>query len=231
METHDPEVSAEEFAPEELARRCCAARPGDTRPFELLVRHYKRTVFATAYRLMGNRQDAEDQAQEVFLKIYRSIKDLDEPATLTAWIYRITINTCNDALRQRRQRPRGSAQADESDGDTDEWSRIEAREPSPQVHAENRELRECLERTLAALEPSERSMIVLRDVEDLPYQEIAKALEVGLSAVKMRIHRARLAFQRRLESLCPGITQGRVRGAGGVGTATAGVGLRTQEPT
>ena len=87
---------------------CQRTLPDDTRAFELLVSQYKDRVYATAYRLMGNPQDAEDQAQEAFLKIYRGIRSLDEPATLTSWIYRITTNTCFDALnkRKRRRRPR-----------------------------------------------------------------------------------------------------------------------------
>jgi len=93
------------LAPTELVRRCQHGLPEDSRAFELLVRQYKQLVFTTAYRMMGNRDEAEDQAQEVFLKIYRGIKDLNDPATLTSWIYRITINTCLDVLRRRR-RPR-----------------------------------------------------------------------------------------------------------------------------
>jgi RNA polymerase sigma-70 factor (ECF subfamily) len=77
------------LAPEELVRLCQRTLPDDTRAFELLVSMYKERVFATAYRLMGNRQDAEDQAQEVFLKIYRGIRQLEDPGMFTSWVYRI----------------------------------------------------------------------------------------------------------------------------------------------
>jgi RNA polymerase sigma-70 factor (ECF subfamily) len=90
---------------EELVWYCQRAAPGDTRAFEQIVARFKDRVFATAYRYMGNRQEAEDQAQEIFLKIYRKIRSLDEPATLSSWIYRIATNTCRDALDHRRRRP------------------------------------------------------------------------------------------------------------------------------
>lgn len=95
----------EAIAPEELVIRCQRTLPSDTSAFELLVSLYKDRVFATCYRIMGNRQDAEDQAQEVFLKVYRGLRCLEDPATLTAWIYRIATNTCFDALSRQKRRP------------------------------------------------------------------------------------------------------------------------------
>lgn len=73
--------------------------------FEGRVALYKDRVFVLAYRLMGNRDDAEDQAQEVFLKVYRGIKNLDDLGTVTTWIYRIATNTCFDALSKQKRRP------------------------------------------------------------------------------------------------------------------------------
>lgn len=223
-------TEAEEFAslsPGELAVLCQEARAGDTRPFEALVARYKQTVFATAYRMMGNRHDAEDQAQEVFLKIYRNIKHLKEPATLTSWVYRITINSCRDALQQ--QRSPATTQIDVPDDEGNELEHADTRTPSPQTAIEHGELRGCLEKTLASLGEQERSVLILRDVEDRPYQEIAEALGVGLSAVKMRIHRARLAFQKLLDRVCPGVARARSPDAPHVIIAGGQTGLRTQD--
>jgi RNA polymerase sigma-70 factor (ECF subfamily) len=195
---------------EELVRRCQDARPDDLRGFELLMRQYQDRVFATAYRLMGNRQDAEDMAQEVFLKVYRGIRELGDPATLTSWIYRITTNTCLDALTRQKRRPRTvSLTPPAHDG-------VEAAEPpypdratpSPEEAVLRRELQRCLEAALVQLDATTRTILVLRDVEGRAYQEIAESLTLGLSAVKMRIHRARLAFQQMLERVCPGAVQG-----------------------
>lgn len=186
---------------EELVRRCQRSLPEDTRPFELLVGRYKERVFATAYRLMGNYHDAEEQAQEVFVKVYRGIKDLGNPATVSSWIYRITTTTCLDALEKRRAR-RPAPLGDEAGGAPDPAGGPADR---PEERALRAELRRCVEATLWQLEPAERAVLVLRDVEGRPYQEVADAVGAGLSAVKMRIHRARLAFQRLFQTLCPGL--------------------------
>ena len=95
----------ENLQAEALVRLCQQMLPEDTRAFEALVAQFKGRVFATAYRLMGDRNDAEDQAQEVFIKVYRGIKDLDDPSGVASWIYRITVNTCYDALGKRQRSP------------------------------------------------------------------------------------------------------------------------------
>ena len=192
--------------PEELVLWCRRTLPDDTRAFEALVAQYKRGVFATAYRLMGSREEAEDQAQEVFLKIYRGVTKLEDPKTLTAWIQRVTVNTCLDALAKRKRRPATTPlNADEETGEGRDYA--DARAATPDAEAARGELRRCLERALAALDAEARKVIVLRDVEDMAYEEIAGALGLGLSALKMRIHRARLALQRLLEQVCPGVAR------------------------
>ena len=126
-------------APEELVRRCQATLPEDTQAFEQLVALYKDRVFATAYRLMGNRQDAEDQAQEVFLKVYRGIKSLDDAATLTSWIYRITTNTCFDALNKQKRRPRTTTLAPPDDDGGGVAQSVQPRHHQHVVHLQFRQ--------------------------------------------------------------------------------------------
>ncbi len=189
--------------PETLARLCRDTLPEDTRAFEALVSHFKERVYATTYRLMGNQQDAEDQAQEVFIKVYRGITDLDDSSVVAGWIYRLTVNTCFDALR-RRQRDKSRSWGPPLGSEEDEEIEyVDTRMATPEEVALGRELRECLEDTLLQLDIRDRSVLVLRDVEGRPYQEIADALAVGLGAVKMRIHRARLAFQQLFVRVCP----------------------------
>jgi RNA polymerase sigma-70 factor (ECF subfamily) len=151
---------------------------------------------------MGSREDAEDQAQEVFIKVYRGIQDLDDPATVTAWIYRLTVNTCFDALRKRGRSPDTTAATPPSADRDEELQYADPTVAAPEEIALRRELRDCLQDVLQRLDPVERAVLVLRDVEDRPYQEIAETLAVGLGATKMRIHRARLAFQQLFERLC-----------------------------
>jgi RNA polymerase sigma-70 factor (ECF subfamily) len=195
----------ESLSPEELVRRCQQSLPGDTRAFELLVTYFKERVFATAYRIMGNRQEAEDQAQEVFLKVYRNIKNLDEPATVTSWIYRITTNTCLDALEKQKRRPNQAPLTPRDEGRDEQPVYADERTPTPEEAVLRHELHRCLETTLAQLDARDRATLVLREIEGRSYQEIAECLAVGLSATKMRIHRARLAFQRLLDRVCPDV--------------------------
>ena len=192
----------ESLPPQTLARLCQQTLPEDTRAFQALVGQLKARVYATAYRLMGSRQDAEDQAQEVFVKVYRGIQDLDDPATVTAWIYRLTVNTCFDAIRKRGRSPNTTATAPPSTDRDEEPQYADPNVATPEEVALRRELRDCLDDVLQRLDPGERAVLVLRDVEERPYQEIAETLAIGLGATKMRIHRARLAFQQLFESLC-----------------------------
>ncbi len=206
MYTQD--TASEELSPEALVRWCKRTLPDDTRAFEQLIAQYKRRVYSVAYRMMGDQQEAEDQAQEAFLKIYRGIKSLDEPATLPAWITRITVNTCLDALARQKRRPQTTPLVEVTpDGEEQETRYADLDALSPEEVALRAEQRHCLEQTLKQMEIDASRMLVLRDVEDHSYQEIADKLSLGLSAVKMRIHRARIAFQRMLETVCPDLAR------------------------
>jgi RNA polymerase sigma-70 factor, ECF subfamily len=192
---------------EELVRLCQYAPPDDSRSFELLVARYKGLVYKTALRLMGNPQDADDQAQEIFLRIYRNIKTLDDPKGLTTWIYRIATNTCLDALRKSQSRRARQGEQTHLTHSSDE-DEIEIADPqciSPEQAALRNEIIRCLEQALAQAEPANRAVLTLRDIEERPYDEIAKILGIGLSAVKMRIHRARLVFKELLDRVCPDV--------------------------
>ncbi|GAB4201016.1 MAG: sigma-70 family RNA polymerase sigma factor [Roseiflexaceae bacterium] len=192
---------------EELVRRCQRTLPEDTRAFETLVTLFKGRVYGIAYRLMGDQQEAEDQAQEVFLKVYRNIKTLDDPVTFPAWITRIATNTCLDALTRRKRRPQTTPLTPADADEPEEIRYADTRMPTPEEAALRHEVRRCLEKTLAGMEPGARAAILLRDIEDRSYQEVAETLAIGLSAAKMRIHRARVAFQALLERVCPGIAR------------------------
>jgi RNA polymerase sigma-70 factor (ECF subfamily) len=197
-------------SPEALVRWCQRTLPNDTRAFEQLVARYKGRVFATALRMMGDAQEAEDQAQEVFIKVYRGIATLDEPATLGSWITRITVNTCLDALAKQRRRPRTVPIEPAEDQGSAPPQFEDTRTPSPETSALRDEERRCIESALARLEPASRAALMLRDIDDRPYQEVASLLALGLSAAKMRIHRARIAFQRMLEGVCPELARSNV---------------------
>lgn len=196
------DASKGELAAEDLVLWCRRTLPDDTRAFEYLVAHYKRRVFGIAYRMLGDYEEAEDQTQEIFLKVYRGILKLDTPTNLSAWITRIAVNTCLDCLERTRRRP-PVARFEPLTEDQPEREYADTASPSPEETALQRELRRCLEETLSQIDPKERAVLILRDVEERPYAEVAQALKIGLSAAKMRVHRARLAFQRIIERLCP----------------------------
>lgn len=194
---------ATELEPEALARWCQRTLPEDTRAFEYLVAQYKQRVFATSYRVVGNYQEAEDIAQEVFLKIFHGIRRLENPATLTNWIYRITYNACFEALARQKRRPTMMPFAPPDAEGREEPQYADSSTPTPEEAALQQELRHCIELALASLDTTSRASLVLREIEERSYQEIADTMSIGLSAVKMRIHRARLAFQQMLVRVCP----------------------------
>lgn len=184
---------------EDLVRRCQQSPAGDTSAFEQIVALCSGRVFATAYRILGDAHEAEDQTQEVFIKVYRSINAIDDPTTFLAWLKRIVTNTCLDAIERQQRRPQiwslPECDADDELGPT----YTDTRTPSPEEAAIRHELRQTLAEALAQLDPNARAILQLRDIEERSYQEIAERMDLGLSAVKMRIRRARLSFQKLLE--------------------------------
>lgn len=165
--------------------------------FEELVQRYQRQLLAIAYRILGNWQDAEDLAQDALLKAYLRLGGLSNPAALGPWLRRLTVNASLDALARRQRRPATVSLTAPDDQEllAPECVLAVASAEEDAVRAEEwRDLR----RTLARLEPRAREALVLREVYGYSYAEIASMLDLGLSAVKMRVHRARHAMQRAL---------------------------------
>lgn len=163
--------------------------------FDDLVERYQRQVLLTAYRILGNWQDAEDLAQEALLKAYLRLGDLVNPASLGAWLRRLTVNACLDALARQQRRPTtvSLSASDEHEAPVPERLLAVASAEDAAMRAEEwRDLRA----TLLSLEPGARDALVLREIYGYSYAEIAGMLDLGLSAVKMRVHRARHAVQR-----------------------------------
>ena len=183
-QSHDQNVSDEE-----LARLCQERLPGDPRPFRTLVARYRDQVINTVYRFLGNRSDAEDVAQEVFLKVYRGLPDFRAMSAFSTWLYRITVNTCRNELRRRSRRPSLLAPDLESLGISLPTT------PSVEQVLIVRQQRDAIQDTLDRLNETDREALILRDVQGLSYREISAVLGIGLSAAKMRVRRARLAFR------------------------------------
>jgi RNA polymerase sigma-70 factor (ECF subfamily) len=173
---------------------------GETYAFEELVNTYQNKVYMLAYRYMGNEDDANDMAQEAFIKAYRSLRSFKGDSSFGTWIYRITTNVCLDELR-RRKRKIVPLSLDEPlatlDGDDIEREIID-QSLAVDVLFEQKEFTQNLQLLLDEMKPEHKTVIVLRDVMELSYEEIADVLNCSIGTVKSRISRARGVLQKKL---------------------------------
>lgn len=165
-----------------------AARDGDESAFETLVRLYEKRVFALTLRMCGDREDAAEAAQEAFLAAWQGLAFFRGDSSFSTWLYRLASNACVDLLRREgRRRAAAGPSLDDCELNLD----VADTAPSPQDEAERRELREAIERGLSALTPEHRQVLVLREMHQLSYDEIARTLDLDAGTVKSRISRAR----------------------------------------
>jgi RNA polymerase sigma-70 factor (ECF subfamily) len=175
----------------------------DERAFNDVVRAYERRIFALALRMMGDRAEAEDLAQEVFVQVFKAIGTFRGESKLSTWIYRIAVNLSKN--RTKYLRVRHSGEQDElgaleervamGDRKTANVSRVER----PDEMMSGRETEQVVRRAILELEPSFRECLVLRDVEDLSYEEIGAITGLPEGTVKSRIHRARVQLKETVE--------------------------------
>ena len=170
---------------------------------EVVATHSGR-VYRLAYRLTGDKHDAEDLTQEVFVRVFRSLSSY-RPGTFEGWLHRITTNLFLDQAR-RKARIRFDALAEDAD------SRMPGRIPSPDTHVLDGQFDDDVEAALAELPPDFRAAVVLCDIEGLTYEEIADVLGVKLGTVRSRIHRGRSMLRTALAHRAP--APGRVRYSG-----------------
>ena len=198
---------------EELVARSQKELPHNTRSYEELVQRHMQRVYSIAFRVVNNKEEAEDIAQDVFVKVYHNIKKFEQQAAFSSWLYRITTNSALDALEKNRrhtkysiplsrQSNKNGLESTSGAHDTDPLQHQASPDAGPEDSLLQNELRECIMNVLKKLGREQARLLLMRDFEDLSYDEIAKALEAGLSAVKMRIHRARLAFQENFSKFC-----------------------------
>jgi RNA polymerase sigma-70 factor, ECF subfamily len=189
----DPSNPAESMAPETISDAACVRRlqRGDTDAFEILVRRHEKTIFNLVYRMLGDYDDAAETSQEVFLSAYRAIGQFRGDANFSTWLYRIALNHAasrrkSAGLRQKRMVP------------LDGMDRIDDGQIGPAESLEKKELRESVQRALNELEPEDAAVILLRDLQDVPYEDVARVLKIPVGTVKSRLHRARQALKARL---------------------------------
>ena len=175
-----------------------AAKDGDLSAFEELIRRYDRKVIRIAFHITHNQEDAEDAAQDAFLKAFRGLAHFEEKSRFSTWLFRIAVNESLMKVRQRRGFQVVSIEQDNNE-DPDalpleivDWS------PNPEQLYSQSELREILAKALRGLSSNYRTVFLLRDVEGLTIEETAEVLNLSISAVKARLMRARLRLRERL---------------------------------
>ena len=178
-----------------LVRRCLKDDPD---AFRFLVERYQAEVYGLALRILGRAEDAEDLAQETFLRAFRALGRYDPTRPFGAWLHTIAARLCIDHHRRNRAKFVSLTQPEE--GTAGEERTIELEDPAdrPDEEVEKSELARRLDTLVQELPPDSRTAILLRHQQDLPYEEIARVLGVPIGTVKARIHRARIMLKQKL---------------------------------
>ena len=180
---HDGLVDLRPGRPLDDAQLVAAAAGGDRAAFQTLVERHRSLVYRVAYQFSGRHHDADDIAQEVFIKVYRSLGRFRQDAQFTSWLYRIAMNACIDHGRRHAF----GASADEADT---ALANHPAGEPGPEAHVYAGEVGQALEAAIDGLPPRQRLIFVMRHFEDLKLIEIAEALGLAEGTVKRQLHAA-----------------------------------------
>jgi RNA polymerase sigma-70 factor (ECF subfamily) len=184
------------------------AQNGDRKAFNELVVQYQNTIVSLCTHLMRNRTEGEDAAQDTFIKAFRRIGSFRGEARFSTWLYAIAVNVCRNKQRSFWQRlfmQSVSTGMPDVDRDLTETIEILDSTPWPSEQLERKELRDQIKRVLVQMPTRYRELIVLRDIKELSYSEIAGILGVPLGTVKSGLARARLAMQVELKGLIDGI--------------------------
>ncbi|HEY9706350.1 MAG TPA: sigma-70 family RNA polymerase sigma factor [Allocoleopsis sp.] len=200
--TQEIQVSADKLSNYDLILRCQAENRPDRAAFAELMRRYQSHVEKLLYHLAPDWQDRPDLAQEVWIRVYRNINRLQEPVKFKGWLSRITTNLFYDELRKRKRtvHPLSLDAPKNNMADDGEWEwDIPSESPSPEDNLTTREFYDKLQDAIAELPEVFRTTIVLREIEDLGYEDIAEITGVSLGTVKSRIARARQKLQSQLQ--------------------------------
>lgn len=180
------------------------AQDGDAAAFDLLVRRHQQIVFAVAVRMLGDRDEAEDVAQDVFVRAYRAIGSFRREAKMSTWLVSIAMNLCRNRRRWWARRKRVIVASLDEPLETDEGAvghAVADPAPGPRHRAESAEREQRIMAALQQLGEADRTMIVLRDLQGHSYEEIAKIAGCRLGTVKSRLSRARVQLRALLDGV------------------------------
>jgi RNA polymerase sigma-70 factor (ECF subfamily) len=175
---------------------------GDEKAFEEIVLTYQKKVFNITYRMLGNTEEAKDMAQEVFVSVFQSIKDLKEDAKFEAWLTQIALNHCRNRWKYLKRRRYFHTDALQDFGDPKDGVMGEAlQDPSdnPEVTYEKKMIQQFVQEGLLELREEQRALIVLRDLQGLSYEEIGRLFDLPEGTIKSKLHRARMELKEVLE--------------------------------
>jgi RNA polymerase sigma-70 factor, ECF subfamily len=186
---------------EEDSQCVIAFLAGDKHMFDRLVLRYQHRVFNLCYRFLGDYDEADDCAQEAFVKVFRSLRSFRFDSSFATWLYSITVNTCKNRLKaadyRHRKKMVSITPMDGTDGKTPPYE-IEDDAPSPFSRLEAKESELLLQRAIDSLPQDAKTVIILRDIEGLSYEEIAHVTGYNLGTVKSKLARSRQQLRQML---------------------------------
>lgn len=181
-----------------------AIQAGDKTAFDILVLRHKDRIFNLCYWFLSDYEEANDAAQEVFLKAYRSVSKFRFESTFYTWLYRITVNVCKNRLKSSFFKYRRRMIPLENPGGGQHGAKpleIPDDSPSPMSRLEQKEKMAIIKAAMDTLTAEQRTVLVLRDIQGLSYEEIADSTDLNLGTVKSRLARARLALKEKLRRI------------------------------
>jgi RNA polymerase sigma-70 factor (ECF subfamily) len=190
--------------PREDAALIRAFHEGDKAAFDRLVLKHKDRLFNLCYRLLGDYEEANDSAQETFIKVYRSLKKFRFESAFSTWLYRIAVNTCKNRLKSSafRQKRKMVPLDNPVLGSRSQPSReIQDESRSPAIELEKKERMRAIQEAINALAPEQKEVVTLRDIEGFSYEEVAEITGFNLGTVKSRLARARQDLRKKLRSV------------------------------
>jgi len=179
-------------------------RDRDEPAFRELIESHRDRVFNITYRMLGNRAEAEDVAQEVFITVFKTIETFREESKFSTWLYRVTVNHCKNRIKylaRRHERDRDELDEIKTASPTDSQTRTPGTPAvirRPDKALEGAQLEQLMQDAIDTLDEEHRALVVLRDVEDLSIDEICEITGLPDGTVKSRLHRARLALRKKL---------------------------------
>ena len=195
METYSEIAQVEDFDTEQERELILRCQEKDTAAMGALIVQYQHWVYNIAYGMLGHHEDAEDAAQDAFLSVWQNIESFKFRSRFSTWLYRIVKNKCLNVIDQRKRRKTDPMDID----DSQPWVPLD--NTTPEQETLRNEQSEILHAALGRLKESYRTILVLRELRELSYEEIAEVLNCTLGRVKSRLHEARKALREELERI------------------------------